>query len=185
MHQESVDRSNNSSKSDLLLLIVLIVAFFAVGGAFMALKRLLDSSVPQYIFVVLVLAAVYLIYRIRLIGYRYTFFYKAPEPEYDERFGEMMIHEDYPYPLGTLVIERIVSAKGTILNVIARDEMRCLLEAEETCPQEYSSAEPISRAFVKPDKAVSLIFCHDAKYYRLYFSASAELISLLRDELSE
>lgn len=183
MHQESVDRLNNSAKSDLLLLIALIVAFFALGGVFTALKNLLDSSIPQYIFVILVVVAAYLIYRFRLLGYRYTLFYKAPEPEYDERFGEMMLHEDYPYPVGTLVIERIVSAKGTILNVIAREEMRCLIQAGEACPEEYSNAQPINRTFAKQDKAASLIFRRENKNYRLYFSASAELVSLLRAQL--
>ena len=111
MFQESVDRSHGSSKSDLILFLILVAAFFGIGGIVLLLESKINSTIPRYAFIALVLAGVYLIYRYRLIGYRYTVFYEAPKPVYDARFDDMMIHEDYPYPVGTVVFERIVSAK--------------------------------------------------------------------------
>ena len=87
MYQQSVDRSGGSQKSDLILFIVLIIAFFAVGAVVMYLEKLFDSNVPRYVFIGLVLAAIYAIYRLRIIGFRYTVFYKEPETVYDPRFG--------------------------------------------------------------------------------------------------
>ena len=86
MYQQSVDRSGGSQKSDLILFIVLIIAFFAVGAVVMYLEKLFDSNVPRYVFIGLVLAAIYAIYRLRIIGFRYTVFYKEPETVYDPRF---------------------------------------------------------------------------------------------------
>ena len=118
MYQQSVDRSGGSQKSDLILFIVLIIAFFAVGAVVMYLEKLFDSNVPRYVFIGLVLAAIYAIYRLRIIGFRYTVFYKEPETVYDPRFDDMITHEDYPYPVGTIVFERIVSAKGTTIETL-------------------------------------------------------------------
>ena len=106
MYQQSVDRSGGSQKSDLILFIVLIIAFFAVGAVVMYLEKLFDSNVPRYVFIGLVLAAIYAIYRLRIIGFRYTVFYKEPETVYDPRFDDMITHEDYPYPVGTIVFEQ-------------------------------------------------------------------------------
>ena len=103
MFQESVDRSHGSSKSDLILFLVLIAAFFTVGAIVFWLENKFGSSIPRYIFIAAVLAALYLVYRLRIVGYRYTVFYEAPKPVYDARFDDMMLHEDYPYPVGTVV----------------------------------------------------------------------------------
>ena len=62
MYQQSVDRSGGSQKSDLILFIVLIIAFFAVGAVVMYLEKLFDSNVPRYVFIGLVLAAIYAIF---------------------------------------------------------------------------------------------------------------------------
>ena len=120
MYQQSVDRSGGSQKSDLILFIVLIIAFFAVGAVVMYLEKLFDSNVPRYVFIGLVLAAIYAIYRLRIIGFRYTVFYKEPETVYDPRFDDMITHEDYPYPVGTIVFERIVSAASIRVKMLRR-----------------------------------------------------------------
>ena len=91
MFQESVDRSHGSSKSDLILFLILVAAFFGIGGIVLLLESKINSTIPRYAFIALVLAGVYLIYRYRLIGYRYTVFYEAPKPVYDARFDDMMI----------------------------------------------------------------------------------------------
>ena len=144
MFQESVDRSHGSSRSDLLLFLVLIAAFFTVGAVVFALENKFGSSVPRYFFIAAVLAALYLVYRLRIVGYRYTIFYEAPKPVYDARFDDMMLHEDYPYPVGTVVFERIVSAKGSVLYAIDRKDIECVLKPGE------------ERAELSPDATVNL-----------------------------
>ncbi len=115
MYQQSVDRSGNSAKKDMWLFILLLILFFLFGAVMLYLENLLKSRIPRYVFIGLILAALYLIYRRRLIGFRYTVFYKELEPVYDPRFDAVKPVESYPYPVGTVIFERIVSAKGSIL----------------------------------------------------------------------
>ena len=126
MHQESVDKLKGSVKSDTLLFVLLIVFFFAAGGIASFLKMKFGTNAPLYIFAVIMAGLLYLYYRLRILGYRYTVFYKEPEPEYDARFDDYMVHEDYPYPVGTFVAERTASAKGDVVCVIKKEQFVCL-----------------------------------------------------------
>lgn len=179
MYQESVDKSGNSSKADVILLILLIVSFFLVGSIALYLEKVFSSSAPRYIFIGVVLIAVYLIYRTRLIGFRYTIFYKEPEAVYDPRFDDMIIHEDYPYPVGTIIFERIVSAKGTILLTLTDQELVAAVDpgADASAYGEVRDTYNFSRT--KPEKSHSLIYRKDGKLCRLYFSPDREFLGYI------
>ena len=179
MFQESVDRSHGSSRSDLILFLMLVVAFFAVGGIVLYLEKKFGSTIPRYVFIALVLAAVYAVYRLRLIGYRYTIFYEVPKPVYDPRFDDMMIHEDYPYPVGTVVFERIVSAKGTIIDTIDRSEIEALAKPGETADGFAVNGGTANLACRKPEKAYSLYYRRDGKLNMIYFDPSEEFLGYL------
>ncbi len=175
MFQESVDRSHGSSKSDLILFLVLIAAFFTVGAIVFWLENKFGSSIPRYVFIAAVLAALYLVYRLRIVGYRYTVFYEAPKPVYDARFDDMMLHEDYPYPVGTVVFERIVSAKGTVLLTVDRSEIECLLKPGETSPGPSPDAV-YNLACRKAEQAHSLFFRKDGRLVLVLFDPSEEFL---------
>ena len=115
MYQQSVDKAWISAKKDLLIFILMILLFFLLGAIMLYLENTFSTNVPRYIFIGIILIGLYAFYRLRLIGYRYTVFYKPLEPVYDPRFDAMRPVESYPYPVGTVIFERIVSAKGTIL----------------------------------------------------------------------
>ena len=115
MYQQSVDKASLSAKKDLFFFIILIVTFFVCGAIMLYLENVLNSHIPRYVFIAAVLIGIYIFYRLRLIGFRYTVFYKELEPVYDPRFDAFKPVESYPYPVGTLIFERIVSAKGTII----------------------------------------------------------------------
>ncbi len=114
MYQQSVDRSGGSSKKDLLLFGLLILLFFLLGSVMLYLENTFKSMIPRYVFIGMVLVGLYLIYRLRLIGYRYTVFFKETDPIYEPRLDASGPIES-PYPVGTVIFERIISAKGTIL----------------------------------------------------------------------
>ena len=179
MYQQSVDRSHGSSKSDLLLFIVLIAAFFAVGAVVLFLENKFASRIPRYVFIGLVLTALYLVYRLRLIGYRYTVFYEEPKPVYDERFGEMMLHEDYPYPVGTIVFERIVRAKGTVMYTVGAKDVKALLKPGEEPVGFGDEARTVNVSCRKAADAYSVLFDNGGKPIRLYFDPDAEFLSHL------
>lgn len=171
MYQESVDRMKGTAKSDTLLFILLVLFFIFAGTAATVLRKTLESDIPLYALAVLLGGMIYLIYRLRIVGYRYTVFYKEPETEYDARFDDYITHEDYPYPVGTLVFERTVSAKGTILEVVKHDEILRLLDAGA----EYDSDEEFVYAPCKKEKASSIVIHRDNRTVRIYFTPSPEL----------
>lgn len=179
MYQESDDKIRGTSRKDIVLFILLILAFFAIGTAATVLKNHFDNALPMYVFALLGGLCVYIIYRVRILGYRYTVFYKEPEPEYDARFDDYITHEDYPYPVGTVVIERTVSAKGDILAVIKREELIALLDAGEDC----EPCEEVVYGPRKKEKCSSLIVERDGVRSRIYFTPSDEFKGYVRSIL--
>ena len=170
MHQESTDKMKGSAFSDTVLFIILIAFFFLAGSAATFLKMKFGSNIPLYVFAVVLGALMVLIYKLRLTGYRYTVFYKAPEPEFDERFNDYITHEDYPYPVGTVVVESISSAKGKVLEVINRDELVEILEPGA----EFSPDEELDYSPVSVKKSRSLVFKRGGKTVRMYLNATDE-----------
>lgn len=182
MYQESDDKIRGTSRSDTLLFILLILAFFAIGAVATALKAHFDNNLPIYVFAILGAICVYIVYRIRILGFRYTVFYKEPEPEYDARFDDYMMHEDYPYPVGTFVAERTSSAKGTIIAVIDKANMIALLAPGE----EYSGpVEEIVCCSHSKAKSHSLIYKDEGRTVRMYIAPSEELIGYINGLLND
>ena len=175
MFQESIDRFGNASWKDILLFVLLIVVFFSFGALVMYLEKVFGGSkAPRYIFIAIALIAVYLIYRFRIIGFRYTIFYKVPKPEFDPRFNDMMLHEDYPYPVGTIVFEKTASAKGKVLAAISREQITAFLKPGEKYEDSDKISENQNFSCKKAEKAHSLIYEKDGRLCRIYFHPSDE-----------
>lgn len=181
MYQESDDKLRGNKRSDTILFIALIAFFFIGGGLATAMRAKFDSPLPLYAVAVVFAALLYLVYRLRIVGWRYTVFYKEPEPEYDPRFDEEIVHEDYPHPVGTVVIEKTVSAKGEILEVISREELVALLEPGA----EYTADEEAVMGPRKKEASSSIIFKRDGKLYRAYFTPTDKFKELVRGLIEE
>lgn len=183
MFQQSVDRSRGTAKSDLMLFVWLVVGFFAVGAVVLYLEKLFSSSVPRYVFIALALGALYLIYRLRLVGFRYTVFYKEAEPVYDPRFDDMILHEDYQYPVGTIVFERIVSAKGNIILTVDKKDIIALTAPGESFARFGEVSHSADYSCTKIDKAYSLYFNRNGEICRVLFAPDAEFLSCYKQML--
>lgn len=170
MHQESVDKLKGTVRSDTLLFVLLIVFFFFAGTIATVLKTKFDSNIPLYALAIVVGAMIIIIYKLRIEGFRYTVFHKEPETEYDPRFDDYITHEDHPYPVGTVVIERTSSAKGVILEVIKKEELTAFLEAGETCVCD----EELNYGPARKEKSRSVLFSRDGRTIRVYITASDE-----------
>lgn len=181
MFQESDDKLKGTARSDTAIFIALIAAFFLIGGVATALKTRFDSPLPIYAAAAIFAGLIYLIYKLRIVGWRYTVFYKEPEPEYDPRFDEEIIHEDYPYPVGTVVIEKTVSAKGEILAVIKREELVALLEPGES----FEADEEAVLGPRKREVSSSIVFRREGKLYRAFFTPSDQFKELVRGLISD
>ena len=180
MFQESIDKFGNSSWKDILLFVLLIIVFFSVGAVILYLEKALGGThAPRYIYIAISLLAVYLIYRFRIVGFRYTIFYKTPKPEYDPRFNDMMLHEDYPYPVGTIVFEKTESAKGKILAAVSREQISAFLKPGEQYDESDKISESLNLSSGKIEKAHTLIYDKDGKICRIYFKPSEEFIKYI------
>ncbi|MBO4330612.1 MAG: hypothetical protein J5827_00895 [Oscillospiraceae bacterium] len=176
MYQESDDRIKGSPLKDTILVILLIAAFFVIGFIATGIRASVESNLPIYLFAALCAGCVYLIYRLRILGYRYTVFYEQPQPEYDARFDDYIVHEDYPYPVGTFVAERTTSAKGTIIDVIKANEIIAVLKPGEDYE---NSAEEIVCCSHGKAKAHSIVYGRDGSVFRMYISPSEELLGYI------
>lgn len=181
MYQESVDKLKGTSRSDTLLVVLLILFFFFAGSIATMLRAKFNSSVPLYVFAAVLGGLLYLVYRLRIKGFRYTVFYKEPEPEYDPRFDDYITHEDYPYPVGTLVFESTVSAKGTILLTVDAKEIKALLAPGEEC----SAEEEMLLSPKKKEASHSIVFEREGKPVRAYFAPSETFINHVRGLIEE
>ena len=185
MFQQSVDRSHGTARSDLWLFIWLVFGFFAVGAAVLCLETLFSSTIPRYVFIGIALAALYLIYRLRLVGYRYTLFYKEAEPVYDPRFDDMMLHEDYQYPVGTIVFERIVSAKGAIILTVCKNDIIALKAPNEAFAPDAVIVHSADYSCTKSEKAHSLYFHKDGEVCRVLFAPDEEFLDCYKQMMDQ
>lgn len=181
MYQESTDKLRGTVRSDTLLFVLLIVFFIFAGTIATFLKTKFGSNIPLYALAILVGGMMILIYKLRIEGWRYTVFFKAPEPEYDARFDDYITHEDYPYPVGTVVIERTSSAKGQIIEVIKREEITKLLEPGEVC----AADSELVFAPARKEKCPSIVFSREGKTVRMYFASSAEFTKHVKEIMEE
>lgn len=181
MYQESDDKLKGSSKTDTFIFIALVVFFLIAGTVATVLRSKLSTDIPLYALAALFGGLLYLVYRLRIVGWRYTVFYKEPETEYDPRFDEYITHEDHPYPVGTLVFEKTVSAKGQIMEVVKKEELKALLEPGE----EYAADSERVLGPRKKELSSSVVFERDGKVCRIYFTPSEEYKGYVRGILAE
>lgn len=179
MYQQSVDKASLSAKKDLLFFIILVVTFFVCGAFMLYLENVLNSRIPRYVFIAAILIGIYIFYRLRLIGFRYTVFYKELEPVYDPRFDANKPVESYPYPVGTLIFERIVSAKGTIIKKVDVRDIISFKKNEQNSKPETKSVYYLTAG--KNAEAYSLVFYDGEKESTIIFSPDSEFVQHLNE----
>ena len=177
MYQESDDKLKGTSRSDTVIFVALVAFFFIAGALATLMRSKLDSNIPLYVVAAVFGGLLYLVYRLRIVGWRYTVFHSEPETEYDPRFDEYITHEDHPYPVGTVVIERTVSAKGEIKALIYKDELVAILEPGE----EFAVDEEAVLGPRRKDSSSSIVFRRNDKLYRAYFTPSDQFKKYVRD----
>lgn len=180
MYQESDDRIGGSGKKDALIFALLIAFFLLAGTIATILRTRFNSNVPLYALAVIFGAALYFVYKLRIVGWRYTVFYKEPEKEYDARFDEYVEVEEHAYPVGTVVFERTVSAKGEILAAIGREDIITLLEPGE----EYSADSEVVYGVRRKEDSASLVCRKDGRTVRIYFNPTEEFKGHVRSILN-
>lgn len=130
MYQYHTQEGKSSSASDLLL----VVFFVAVAFGMRPIVDLL-SAVPapfggilKIALVVLFVGICYFFYAFRLCSYRYTVIHSPRRDDEPDRYGNKA---EWPWPVGTVVVEKMVANKGSIIEEITPDELTGFIRAGE------------------------------------------------------
>ncbi len=126
MYQQPLQNQKNSSKLDLLLFILFIgIALFMrqITDFFTALPAPWNTAGQILLFLMFIGICLF-VYKRRLCSYRYTvIFAPAPEGELDP-YGNPL---EWPWPIGTVLFERMVSNKGNLVEEVPPAELLALL----------------------------------------------------------
>ncbi len=182
MLREVYQSDKSTPKSDLLLVAVLLVLFIFARYISVLLRSLPLGALWQLLLFGGLLGFVYYIYKTRLISFRYTLTYEAIDPEKSEMFGEDVAN---PYPLGSLLIERMSGSRGKPMEMILAQEYTELLAPDETGNAPVEKKNRISMTSQSKKKAYRLLFQRDGKSYCLYFSPSEAMAMRLATMIKE
>lgn len=210
MLQENARGHKSSMLSDFILMVVLLVVIL-----FMRVIYNFVLTLPYYqffiglIFAILVFLLV-LVYKKRIVSYRYTVFSTYVDPEEDrvvfidddgnelDEFGdpvkkagdELDAYGDPMKPqkgpeIGTLVFERMVGDKGKIAEVIEPCNVLAILEPDEDIPEELKPKRSMSMTVLSRRTGHKLIYNSAKGRDCIYFHPSDNFINTLRKTLNK
>lgn len=182
MIQEIYQSEKSTPKRDLLLVFVLLVLFIMARYISVGLRALPYGGLWQLLAFALLLSFVYYIYKTRLISFRYTLFVDAYDKEKSEAYGEEV---PYPYPPGTLLIERMSGSRGRLMEAVAAEEMAAFcVPGDENAPAVEKKRE-LHLSSQPKKRARQLCYRRGGEMYRLYFSPSDAMAARLEAILGE
>ena len=151
-----------------------------------------------------------LIYKKRIVSYRYTVFSRYIDPEENrvifvdddgnelDEFGDP-VHknitelDEYGDPVspqkgpeaGTVVFEHMVGDKSKIMEVIEPKNILAVLDPNEAVPEELKPNRSMSMTVLSKKSAHKLIYIDKQKRVCIYFHPSDNFISTLRKTLNK
>ncbi len=184
MLQERLDNDKSTPKSDLLLVIALLLLIIFARYILVLLRALPYGGLWQLAVLAGLVYAAYMVYKKRLISYRYTLTYAEPAADDLDAFGARRTN---PYPLGSFLVERMVGDKGKVYEAVSAAEYIALLspgEAEPALPA-GKKAKTLYLTTLPRAAAHTLLFQRENTVYKLLFSPSVTFAetfqTMLRD----
>lgn len=129
MYQQHLKDEKSTSLTDFLLVIVflLLAIFMRQIVDFCASLPAPWRSISQLVLFAVFVGICLFIYKRRICAFRYTvIFQPAPEGQLD-KFGNQLV---WPWPIGTVLFERMVGGKGKIAQEIAPSELVALVKPD-------------------------------------------------------
>ena len=180
-HQRTNEK--NSGKADLLIVILFFVMMITAGYVINAFKAMPQpvNMIGQVASCAVMAGIIYLVYRLRIMDYRYSIILELP---LDEAHEAVYHSEDMSYPAGTLFFERMVADKGKPLLAVRPEEMVNLVQpGEGTAAKINGVREHFS---VKGKKNChALIFERDGRLNAVYFTPNEELACHIMNYIGE
>ncbi len=129
MYQQHLKDEKSTSLTDFLLVVLflLIAVFMRQIVDFCATLPAPWHSLSQFALFLSFVGICLFIYKRRICSYRYTVVFKpAPEGEVDQ-YGNQLV---WPWPIGTVLFERMVANKGKLAEEIAPAELVALVKPD-------------------------------------------------------
>ncbi|MDO5112656.1 MAG: hypothetical protein Q4E65_10155 [Clostridia bacterium] len=184
MLQERLDNDKSTPKSDLILVIALLFLIIFARYILVLLRSLPYGGMWQLLILAGLIYAAYMVYKKRLIGYRYTLTYEEPAADDLDAFGE---RRSNPYPLGSFLVERMVADKGKVYEAVSADEYIALLapgEAAQALPAD-KKIKTLYLTIMPRATAHTLLFQRENTVYKLLFSPSAKFADTFQTMLKD
>ena len=174
MYQHTNDNQRSTSVGDLILVIVLIAIIVFIKKISDWITTLPLSGLWTALLVILLIGGIFFIYKKRLCSYRYTIYYKAPpEGELDE-FGNQA---ESPYPLGTILFERMTGGKGKLYEGVNAKDIVALVKPGESYPEKIGFFNLSKLSVYAQKTAHLLVFRRKGKLYGIYFHPNEEFVA--------
>lgn len=186
MLQERLENDKSTPKSDLLLAIGLLLLIIFARYILVFLRSLPLGGLLQLAVLAGLIYAAYMVYKKRLIGYRYTLTYAEPAADDLDAFGERRAN---PYPLGSFLVERMVADKGKVYEAVSAEEYIALLAPGEASSVGVLPAGAKVKTLyltIKPKAtAHTLFFQRGQTVYKLLFSPSEAFANTFQTMLKD
>lgn len=183
MLQEREETPRRSPIRDLILVFVLLALIILARGIMTAVRTLPYGGALQILLFLLVILLVYGVYKKFILDYRYTLTFAEPDPADVDAFGDVRKN---PYPLGSLIVERMVGDKAKLFEAVMPEEYVCLLPPAADGPVGAGEKYKTLHLTVRSKKqAYSLYFRRSGTLYRLFFAPSAAFAAKLDGMIAE
>lgn len=183
MLQERTGNKKDSTVMDFILIAVIILVIVYIKKIF-ALCMTFPSpwnAIAQAAVFIAFVAGCYLFYTKRITDLRYSVVYHQPEEGEKNIFGD---EKEYPWPVGTVLFERMIANKGKLIFTIEPAELVALLEPGETYGEKISAFRTERLSGAGKRKSHTLIYKKKNKLYAAFFSPTDEFAGHVRDAVA-
>lgn len=178
MYQHTNDNQHISAKFDLVLVIVMIAFIVFMRQITNFISSLPGGGILNVLVLFALIAGCYIIYRKRLCSYRYTIYFEQPKEGEPDAFGNVQTTQ--PYPLGTMLFERMIANKGRLYEAVRYDEFVALIVPGETYSEKINLLNYAKLTVYSNKTAYTLVFRRKDKLYGIYFHPDAKFIDCMR-----
>lgn len=181
MLQEMAKSPKNSALGDFLIMIAIIAAIVFMRYIANLISLLPYAGLFHVVLLLSAAAACFLIYKTRILSYRYTLITQE-EPDEEAR-GEHGEENGLDMPPGTVIFERMTGDKTNTAQAIAPNDIQGLF-GPGGAPCEKPQKSAMMTALARKT-AHSITFINNGRLERIYFHPSDAFVEKLRESMQK
>lgn len=179
MLQEICENGKKNRNKDAAMPMIPVMFMILAYSIFAKVGLQPPWSIIAYALAFAVMAVVYyLVYRYYLSAFRYSLVYEPLASGEVDAFGDPL---SYPYPVGTIVFERLAGKGSRLYETVRTSELREVVAPGQPPSFEVSS-RCVNAAYTPRTKknAYTLYYERNGRLHRTYFHPTEQFITRLR-----